>query len=264
MQNVKIKVTIDGDNYSEQQLQLIKFEREKHVLQEIIHLGGKVEYQGKKLTFDDVNYLSYKQAADLNLKAKTEIGTEGIRKLYAGPLERSAQMWRDIAVDFNEADEMPTASADIAVEGMTLEQFQKKLAFVLSGGDVSVMSEHPEHFQFTMMDNENVQEKCGMETMGMYGGPTEVIVMMGDASLNEKVKADKEFPPAGCGTSRLVDGTLRKDIAHHQLRSTENGFVVRTTVYFPKNTPIEMIEGHKLHLAMESYEMIKSAAQVEE
>lgn len=173
-------------------------------------------------------------------------------------------MWRDIVKEYNDKDEMLKASADVKVEGLTLEQFQRKLAFVLSGGDASVMSEHPEHFQFTVMENGNDKEKCGMETMGMYGGPTEVIVMMGDESLNERVTADEGFLPAPCGTSRLLDGTLRKDIAHHQMKPLENGFEIRTTVYFPKSTPKEMVEGHKLHLAMEVYEMIKAAAGYEE
>lgn len=264
MRNIKIKVMIDGDVYSDKQLKLIKFEREKHVLQEMIHLGAIIENHGKTLTYDDVNYLSYEEAEIIILEAKDKIGIEGIKELYAEPLERSANMWRNIVSDYKENNPMIKSSADICVEGMTLEQFRKKLAFVLSGGDISVMAEHPEHFQFKVMENGNDKEKCGMETMGMYGGPTEVIVMMGDSSLNEKVIADEGFLPAQCGTSRLLDGTLRRDIAHHQMRSTENGFEIRTTVYFPKDTPKEMIEGHKLHLAMETYEMIKAASQIED
>ncbi|CEP86659.1 Uncharacterised protein [[Clostridium] sordellii] len=262
MKDISIKVTIDGDVYSERQLKLIKFEREKYVLQEMIHLGAIIEDDGKILTFDDVNYLSYEDAERITLEAKDKIGIDGIKKLYHNELERSAQMWRDIVKEYKEDDLMVKASSEIKVEGFTLKQFQEKLAFVLSGGDVSVISEHPEHFQFNRMDNGNENEKYGIETMGMYGGPTEVIVMMGDKTLNEKVIADDGFLPAPCGTSRLVDGTLRRDIANHQMKPLENGFEIKTTVYFPKNTPKEMIEGHKLHLAMESYEMIKSASEL--
>lgn len=264
MKNVKIKVMIDGDIYSEQQLRLIRFEREKHVLQEMIHLGAVITDHGKMVSYDDVNYLSYEDASRLVLDAKQQIGTTGIRELYKDSLERSAQMWRDIVRDYKKEDEMIRAVADIQVEGLTLEEFQKKLSFVLSGGDVSVMEEHPEHFQFTMMENADAKDKCGMETMGMYGGPTEVIVMPGGDEMQKKVISDEGFPSAACGTSRLVDGTPRYDIAHHQMRALENGFEVLTSVYFPCNTPKEMIEGHKLHLAMETFEMIEAAANVKD
>lgn len=260
MNKINIRVIIDNEEYTKKQLQLIKFEREKHVLQEMIHLGAVIIKDNQELSYDDVNYFSYKEAELVNKQAKEQLGVDQIRTLYANELKKSAQMWRDIVSDFNAEDDMFKATADIQVEGMKLNQFKDKLMSVLSGKDYSVLSEHPEHFQFTTSIDNNDNEKIGMETMGMYGGPTEVIVMMGDKALNEKVKSNAGFPDAPCGTSRLVDGTLRKDIAHHQMRETENGFEILTTVYFPKNTPIEMVEGHKLHLAMETYEMICSAA----
>lgn len=263
MKKININVTIDGDTYTEKQLQLVEFEREKHVLQEMIYLGATVKAKDKTLSYDDINYLSMEDAKSILLETKNKMGAEGIRKLYAKELERSANMWRDIAKNYNEDDPMITATAYLTVDGMTLKQFQKKLAFVLSGGDVSVMSEHPEHFQFAAMENGKETEKCGMETMGMYGGPTEVIVMT-LPSLSEKVTPEEGFLPAPCGTSRLLDGTIRHDIAHHQMKPLENGFVLKTTVYFPKNTPKEMVEGHKLHLAIEAYEMIKAASEADE
>lgn len=36
---------------------------------------------------------------------------------------------------------------------------------------------------------------------------------------------------------------------------------MRTSVYFPKNTPQEMVDGHKIHLAIETIEMIKMACR---
>ncbi len=262
MDDVKIKVTIDGDTYSDKQLRLIRYEREKHVLQEMIYLGAEIPYNGNSLTYDDVNYLSYEEAEELNLKARSEIAADEFKKLYASELQRSARMWREIVRDYHDENPMIRATADLNIVGMTLEQFQEKMASVLSGGDSSVMTENPEHFCFTKTEDCKGQERMGVETMGMYGGPTEVIVMPGQDSLKDKVVTDNGFPDATAGTSKLLDGTLRHDIAYHQMKPSEKGFDVRTTVYFPKNTPKEMIEGHKLHLAMETYEMIKEAAKI--
>lgn len=44
-------------------------------------------------------------------------------------------------------------------------------------------------------------------------------------------------------------------VAHHQLKDMEEGFKSRTMFYFGK----EMVVEHKLHLAMEKFEMIQAA-----
>ena len=36
---------------------------------------------------------------------------------------------------------------------------------------------------------------------------------------------------------------------------------MKSCVYFPKNTPKELVDGHKIHLAIETMEMIKMADQ---
>lgn len=258
MEQLIINTTIDGQSYTQKQLEWLIFEREKHVLQEMIHLGAQVTDGGAALSYDDVNYLSAKDAKRILLETKLRLGVEGIRNLYKDEMERSAQMWRDIVKDFHEGDKMVPAVAQIEVKGMTLEQLRQKLALVLSGGDSSVLSEHPEHFGYGTLPGGSAAERVGIETMGMYGGPTEVITMF----LPERpawVPADAGFLPSTCGTSRLLDGTLRQDIAHHQMKPTADGFLLKTTVWFPENTPREMVDGHKLHLAIESCEMIKAA-----
>lgn len=258
MNNLKIKVMIDGDIYSEKQLMEIEYEREKHVLQEMIHLGAEIRNNGEVVSYDDVNYLGKSEARQILLEAKCSLGADGIRELYQDELERSAQLWREIVKDYSEGEEMIPAIAWLEVSGMTLEQFQKKAALVLSGGDRSVMSEHPEHFGYGVYQNGDTNERLGIETMGMYGGPTEVITMVLPA-LPAWIPAEPGFLASPCGTSRILDGTVRRDIAHHQMKPTDDGFIIKDTVWFPKNTPQEMIDGHKLHLAIETYEMIKAA-----
>ena len=139
--SLRIRAIIDGDTYSERQLDNIQYEREKRTLQEMIHLGANV-FDGKtEISYDDVNYLSKADAKRILRETKERIG----------------------------------------------------------------------------------------------------------------------FQSTGCGTSQLMDGTCRQDIAFHQIKPTENGLILRSSVYFPKNTPQEMVDGHKIHLAIESMEMIRIA-----
>ena len=93
----------------------------------------------------------------------------------------------------------------------------------------------PDHFEYEPVDGEDAK-KCGMEVMGMYGRPNVVITEM-NPDLEKRVTPAGGFRSTGCGTSVLRDGTCRQDIAFHQIKKTEDGFIMKTSVYFPKNTP---------------------------
>ena len=61
---------------------------------------------------------------------------------------------------------------------------------------------------------------------------------------------DPNFPVEMAGKAFLTDGTP-VNIPYHQFRPTDDGFEVKTAVYWPENTPNEIVSGHSLHLAME-------------
>lgn len=257
--SLKIRAIIDGDTYSEHQLDNIQYEREKRTLQEMIYLGANV-FDGKtEISYDDVNYLSKTDAKRILRETKERIGFQGTQKLYKKEMERCDQMWRDIVKDFDESDPMKICSADIEVEGLTIQEFSSALRSALSGEKGMVIKLEPDHFEYEPVEGEEAQN-CGMEVMGMYGGPNVVVTVI-KPELASRVIPSEGFQSTGCGTSQLMDGTCRQDIAFHQIKPTENGLILRTSVYFPKNTPQEMVDGHKIHLAIESMEMIRIAYQ---
>ncbi|MFC2662477.1 MAG: hypothetical protein ACFNYI_04930, partial [Eubacterium sp.] len=77
--------------------------------------------------------------------------------------------------------------------------------------------------------------------------------------LEKRVTPAEGFQSTGCGTSVLRDGSCRQDIAFHQIKRTEDGFIMKTSVYFPKNTPQELVDGHKIYLAIETMETVRMA-----
>ena len=254
---LNIKATIDGDTYSERQLDLIQYEREKRTLQEMIYLGAAVSDGQRALSYDDINYLSKADAKRLLREAKEQLGFQGTQKLYQKEMDRCDQLWRDIVKDFDEAEPMQVCSADIEVSGLSIQEFSGALQAALSGEKGVIIRLEPDHFEYQPVDGENTQ-KCGMEVMGMYGGPNVVFTVI-KPELAARVTPSEGFRSTGCGTSLLRDGTPRQDIAFHQIKPTPDGFVMRTCVYFPKNTPQEMVDGHKVHLAIETTEMVRMA-----
>ena len=255
--NFKITATIDGDTYSERQLDLISYEREKRTLQEMIYLGANVTDNGNTLTYDDINYLSKEDAKRILRETKEALGFSGTKKLYQEEMKRCDQMWRDIVKDFNPEDDMLECLAEIDVEGLTLQEFGQSLGAALNGEKGVIIRLEPDHFEYEPIDGmEN--EKCGMEVMGMYGGPN-VVITVTDPSLISRVVPTEGYRATGIGTSKLLDGTCRQDIAFHQMKPTEHGMHMRTCVYFPQGTPQEMVDGHKIHLAIETTEMLRMA-----
>lgn len=252
-----IKATIDGDTYSEYQLDYIQYEREKRTLQEMIHLGAAILDGEQQLTYDDVNYLSKADAKRILRENKERIGFQETQNLYRKEMERCDQMWRDIVKDFDEADPMQVCMADIEATGLNVQDFSSALKTVLSGEKGVIIRLEPDHFEYKPVDSADTR-KCGMESMGMYGGPNVVITEI-KPELASRVTPADGFQPTGCGTSFLMDGTCRQDIAFHQIKATSNGFIMKSCVYFPKNTPKELVDGHKIHLAIETMETIRMA-----
>lgn len=254
---LKIKATIDGDTYSERQLDFIQYEREKRTLQEMIHLGASVSDGQRILSYDDINYLSKADAKRLLRETKERLGFQGTQKLYQQEMDRCDEMWREIVKDFDETEPMQVCSADIEVSGLSVQEFGGALQAALGGEKGVIIRLEPDHFEYQPVEGEDAQ-KCGMEVMGTYGGPN-VVITVTDPALAARVTPSEGFRSTGCGTSLLRDGTCRQDIAFHQIKPTADGFIMRTSVYFPKNTPQEMVDGHKIHLAIETMEMVKMA-----
>lgn len=256
--NIKITASIDGENYTVKQLQRIEFERQKHVLQEMIHYGATVKKNDEVLSYDDINYLTYEEARNILLQTKLNLGLEGVKELYANSMKKSDEFWRNVDAQYTETEDYQEATGYMSVTGLTLEQL-KQTIYKSVDGDISGLTSNPEHFFDEKLPGLKQNEKCGTETMGMFGSPVETIVIF-DPTITGPAKEEDGYKIFISGTSTLLDGTPRHDVAVHQVREHENGFDLKMTVYYPKSVPQEMVDGHKLHLLIEFMGGIIAAA----
>jgi hypothetical protein len=253
---LKIEIMIDGQSYSQEQLELIQFEREKHVLHEMIYLGADVKDGGKTLSYYDINYLSKADAKRVLRNAKLELGSKGLKELYKKRLRRGAQMWKDIIKEYVDSELFQEAITRMKVTGIKIEEFQKSMMKSLDD-EASVLLANPEHLRFAYVETGEVL--IGIETMGMYGDPFEQ-VLISDPNVALPIKTEKDgFRSVMTGYAKLSDGTDMHVIAAHQVKPNENGFEAKLMVFFPQSTPKELVDGHKIHLAIEFLEAVQTA-----
>lgn len=251
----KIYAIIDNQKYTTDQLERLGFERGKQNLLELIHHGAPVkDKNGRLLSYDDVTYLSYKDTADILLQTKKELGAEGIHKYLAEPIAQSEEFWRKIDHNWRPEDGYDLAETYVILKGINIKKLVDRLKTIKSFDENLILVAHPEHYPF-------LEKDVGMEVMGLYAGPVDTKMEVDkDGHIADRVhdkKIDHGYFRFGCGTSFLTDGTPRHDVALHKFRIIPGGFEFRLQVWFPKGTPKEMVDGHKLHLAMEFYYGLK-------
>jgi hypothetical protein len=252
----KIEIMIDGQSYSQEQLGFIQFEREKHVLHEMIYLGADIKDGGKTLSYYDINYLSKTDAKRVLRNAKLELGAKGLKELYKERLRCGAQMWKDIVKEYVDGEPFQEAITRMKVTGITIEEFQKSMMKSLDD-EASVLLANPEHLQFAYV--ETGEAPIGIETMGMYGDPFEQ-VLISDPNVTLPIRTEEDgFRFMMAGYAKLSDGTDMHVIAAHQVKPNENGFEAKLMVFFPQSTPKELVDGHKIHLALEFLEAVQTA-----
>ncbi|KAA0930206.1 hypothetical protein [Streptomyces apricus] len=257
MSNVAIECTVDGQPYSAEQLDTLRHVRNLHVLHQMKRLGASIELHDNPLSDDEIDFLGAEDAHDINVATTLAYGPEGIRKLFAEPLRTSDRLWKE----WNAASAglpLQQARAEIKVTGVTLEEFR---AHVVDFDELQklVVAANPDHFFFC-------PQKPGvaraMETFGMYGTPTEVLVAS-DPDLPAPFDLDEGFQLFLAGHTELADDNTPIDIiAYHQCRPLPDGIHIKLCALFPAKAPKELVEGHRLHLAVEfaaTLEMIAAA-----
>lgn len=258
MSELKMNVVIDGQTYTTEQLDVIEYERERHVLQELIHLGAKVKDGEKDLSYDDINFLGMEDAKRILIDTKVGLGEQGTLDLYKDSIEAMNQLWRKVSKEYRKEAPMQESYAYMEIEGITIPQLQESIRSSINGEGTDAYSSNPEHFTDLKINGLAPNEKCGIETMGMFGGPLPVIVIF-DPSMTGPAKVEDGWKVLTAGTSKLLDGTPRYDNAVHQVRPKENGFDLKMAVYFPAGIPVEMVKGHQIHLAIEFVEGLRNA-----
>ena len=228
MKDFKIEFVIDNYTYSQEMIEAFEFERNKHVLQEMIYLGADVKDNGKSLSYGDINFLSKADAARINLNTKVALGTDRLLELYKDQIKQTDQMWKRIVENYKEA----------------------------MAGDDSSLAANPEHYGHVFTDT----VPSGFEGMGMYGGPNLMRIMF-DPTVKIPITIDEDYLPFTIGYSQLGDGTDMHTLAAHYIRDTKDGIEMLLTVFFPQSAPKELVDGHKIHLASEFLGLVKAVAE---
>lgn len=244
MRQFTYECRIDGQNYSLELLAMVRYQRDIHVLHQLKQAGATIEHDGTTLSHEDIDLLTAEAASMISAAVRRSYDLEGIRSLFGAELRASDSWWRDI----NAASEglpLQACVADIVITGISFEEFAENMKtqapFLQDYPAV-----HPDHF-FIEKDGETIK---GVETFGMYGGPSEMWLSP-DENLSVPIERDESYPFAFGAVASLPDGTNSNAPAFMQFKPMENGLAVKAGCCFPAKAPKEMVEGHKLHLALE-------------
>jgi hypothetical protein len=255
MAELHVQCTIDGRDYSYEQLARIQYERQLHVLHEMKRLGATIKQADKALSDDEINLLRTDEARAVCIAAREAYDPAGIKALFKTQLQESDLLWKDRAQGFSDGDPMPLAVTDLAVHGFALEDL-RKMNSDLDAMKANGAAMNPEHY-FVSTWERGIH---GMEAFGMYGGPTEVKVVV-DPSIQAPLVRDPSYPIVTTGYTILAsDETPIHIIPFHQYKPIEGGIAVKLAVFFPTRTHQEIVDGHKIHLAIEFWEAFRLAA----
>ncbi|MFD2420347.1 hypothetical protein [Amycolatopsis pigmentata] len=256
MPDLTLECLIDGQRYSAEQLERLEYDRHVHVLREMKRLGAEIRHNGNTLSDDDINLLSPEDAREVSIATRRSYDFDGIRGLFKAQLQASDQLWKD-ANDAPAGAPIRIARADLTITGVPFDKFRQ-------GSDFDALRQtypalHPDHY-FAYVDGGG--RLLVMETFGMYGGPTEVHTVP-DLDVAAPVERDAGYPVLTAGYARLAsdDGTDINAVAFHQFKPLDQGVSVKLCAAFPPNMPQVIVDGHKVHMAIEFWESAKLAAR---
>lgn len=253
MRDLELCCSIDGWNYSAKQLDDIQYQRHINGLHALLRLGAVIEKDGERLSHDSIDRLLPENAREVSIATRQAYGPSGLKDIYRDQLLASDRMWR-VANDAPADAPLLLAQTDITVTGVSLEELSK----VVGLGSIhhAYAALHPDH-DFALGDDICLEH---METFGHFGGPTWLYAHP-DKSISVPVERDETYPMLMAGHTTLAsDGMPMNLYAYHQFKPLENGFAIKQCAAFPPKTPLPIVDGHKLHLAIEIWEAAKLAA----
>lgn len=250
MTDVHVECSIDGQAYSYAQIKDVQYHRNIHWLHEMKRLGADVELGGAKLTHEDIDLLDKDGAHSLSVSVRRALGADGLRRLFQDQLRASDRMWKELSASPSDAPPK-YCFADMKVTGLAFEDFQEAISLDNFRGRYPEIN--PDHCFLNLRDD----GIHSMEIFGMYGGPAEVFLTI-DPTIDIPFQPDPEFPDFVKGYTTLAsDQTPINIFVAHQYKPLENGVAMRLGCLFPPETPQELVDGHKLHSAIEFWELVQ-------
>jgi hypothetical protein len=257
MVDIAIACSIDDRPWSGGQLAMVAYDRHRHVLHEMKRLGATIEHAGGRLSHDEIDFLNAADARTACIAARQSYGVDGITHLYRDLLQASDRMWKEVNAGTGKEAPMQFATADVTVTGLTIEELRGALGTPSLIRDYALLN--PDHY-FIEVDGDGMH---AMETFGMYGAPTEMH-LIADPAIPVPVEPAAGYLILTAGSTSLArDGTDINVLAFHQYKPLENGFTVKLGSLYPATTPQQLVEGHKVHMAIEFWSMCELAAGVD-
>lgn len=247
MSDLSYTVTIDGQQWSDEQLRHLEYQRTLHVLHELKALGVSVKDRDEPLSHIELNWLDPERAKQISLETRDALGEDGFLKVYKDVLADSSRRYKEWAEGY---DPSQVHHAEIVIEA-TGVGFQETMAII--GGAASqrdALATNPEHYVI-IGDIESGQR--GAEAFGMFGEPV-YMHGVGHDSVPEGLPftRDESFPIGIFGEMATKDDNTNFHVgALHQFRPTADGFVVKSIFVAPKKAPKAIADGHKIHFALE-------------
>ncbi|MDT8979134.1 hypothetical protein RQP50_23115 [Paenibacillus sp. chi10] len=229
-----MKIYIDGNNISQEQLTKWKKERIKKVFHTLGHKESEIQDIDdiiKKLTELKLKY-SYNEMYD-KLKSKLRLSEIGMRisTVLSGGKRKFSKT--SIYLDGITAEE-----AINGIDSLMLEQSRENNQVNLSAC--------PDHY---------VLRPCGknelevIETTGNSPFPVQFFIVYGDET-GLKTPRDNSYQYQSTGVARMKNGTIIGGV-RHQFKDTDTGIEVSLVVEFPALCPNSLIKSHQMHLACE-------------
>ena len=254
MDELKIKVTIDGENYTLQQLERYQYQRTLHVLHEMKALGAVIRDGDRELSHEDLNWLEPEDAERICLDLRDSMSEEEMLKLFEGPELDAERRWKEYNVDYDPA-KVHVGVTEVSVQGATIQE-----TMAIIGGATNqrqAREAFPEHY-IVIGDIKTGQR--GMEAFGMFGEPVYVTGIATEHPEEFPIEPDESYPVKVAGEMVLKrDGTPIHVGAYHMFRPTSNGFDVKSSFFCPGKAPAGVADGHKLHFAIEIVNSVKIA-----
>lgn len=272
MGNLQVDCQINGQEVSIDELKLMRYERNKHVLHEMKDLGASVAGDDGELSHSAIEQLSYANANKINMATRGKYSPTEIENLYQDKIKIAENMWRNICADFDlKTSPVKISQTYMKIEGVNpdliingnpspaekaSETPEEKMKRIAKEASATALEMHPEHFFVTTGPN----GLYGMETFGMYGEPFPQLITPGDLD-QVPIDRDESYLVVSTGLPTLLDGTPLYTIPFHQYKPLENGIELKLAVVMPEATPDEIVSGHAIHLATEFLRTAEMNAQ---
>ncbi|MGI6033455.1 MAG: hypothetical protein ACOX69_08575 [Coriobacteriales bacterium] len=251
MADLKIKVIIDGVEFTEWQLDRYEYERTLHCLHEFKYLGADVVYEGRSLSHEDINWLEPADAKKALVDLKVGLGPDKVNQIMKPVSDDAELRWKAYNEEPIASQGYQFGTTEMEVSGIDMTKVAGGLGHLGDKDERFPFEIFPEHYG---VEGEVETGQAIFEAFGMFGEPVHTY---GVGSTKEipadfPFKRDPNYPGVMFGELGLKsDGTNIHVGAIHEICPVPGGVKTKSTFFCPKNAPAAIPEGHKLHFALE-------------